>query len=721
MRVVEDATVSGRAPFRVGAVLTAAVAALLSLAQLLFAQEAAPLTAAWLRQARIAGADLPNKMTAGQIDTSLAALAAQNVSVIEADSDLSRFMTDGEFDAKLDLMRRYSAAAHRLGLKVVWYYPVLEVLSPNAKRGRLSMYKAHQDWVQRGLDGKPNVFYGGKGTRTRGTVHWVKDDTESAWMSLHSLYADMFVARIAKIAATGVDGIWLDVPLYSELGALWPDVGPAAAAKFQADTGMAAPNRTDWNDPVWRRWIAWRYQEISNFILRVKGAAKAVSNDISVVVETVTLDYDMATLLGLDGSMLKTASDVIQAWEVDAVSDKTAMRDARPDDWISLIGMAKFAKAASGQKPSWMFTYGKAPDDALLVMAEALAAGNHPYETKIPQMTTTVGAQYRKQMFTWIRQQEARLFASGSAAKVAVYYSPQSRDYLDRAAGTGLYATVKSADKQWWSDDTGDSVYSLTYLAEYRGIIKWLVHNHVPFDIVVRPGADELSRYQAVIAPSLAAISDHDAELLDRYVAGGGHLVVTGPTPAALDEFGSQRSAPILQSLAPSGRPQFSAVTPSVPGAGTAVHTPYLPGKSYLTSGSGAASRAIFELVGRYCGSLLETNADRSIHVELRTAGGETLVHLVNPERLWNKAAPQRRDISISLAIPAGVTVTDVQLTSPEAGPGTARPPSAKAVARTAAKLPYEVNGNRVSFKVPLGLYAMIVVSSRSGAALAGR
>src|SRR5712692_2609067 len=109
VRVVEDATVSGRAPFRVGAVLTAAVAALLSLTQPLFAQEAAPLTAAWLRQARIAGADLPNKMTAGQIDTSLAALAAQNVSVIEADSDLSRFMTDGEFDAKLDLMRHNHA------------------------------------------------------------------------------------------------------------------------------------------------------------------------------------------------------------------------------------------------------------------------------------------------------------------------------------------------------------------------------------------------------------------------------------------------------------------------------------------------------------------------------------------------------------------------------------------------------------------------------------
>ena len=86
---------------------------------------------------------------------------------------------------------------------------------------------------------------------------------------------------------------------------------------------------------------------------------------------------------------------MVQVWEVDAVSDKTGMREAKPDDWISLIGMSKFAKAASGKKPSWIFTYGKEPDDGLLVMAEALAAGNHPYETKIPLMTTTVGASPR--------------------------------------------------------------------------------------------------------------------------------------------------------------------------------------------------------------------------------------------------------------------------------------------------------------------------------------
>ena len=675
----------------------AALIAVIFLASPPAAQEApAPLTAAWLGQARIAGADLPRNMTAAQIESSLAALAAQDVSVVEADSDLSWFMTDAEFEAGLELMRRYTAAAHRLGLKVVWYYPTLEVLSPDAGRGRPSMYQAHPTWVQRGLDGKPNVFYGGKGPR--GRVHWVTQGTESAWMSLHSPYPDLFVGRIEKIAATGVDGIWLDVPLYSDLGADWPDAGKAAAAKFKVDTGMAAPRRVDWADPAWRRWIAWRYREMTSFILRVRDAAKAGSSGISIIVETVTLDYDMATLLGLDGSLLKTAPGVIQAWEVDAVSDATAMRGAQPDDWISLIGMSKFAKAASGGKPSWMFTYGKEPDDGLLVMAEALAAGNHPYETKIPQMTTTVGTAYRKRMFSWIKQQEMRLFGSSSAARVAVYFSPESRDYLDKAAGTGLYATVKRGDQAWWSDTAEDSVYSLAYLAEYRGIIKWLAHNHVPFDIVVRADRDELARYEVVIAPALAAISDAAARTLDRYVAEGGHLVVTGPAPAALDAFGGRRSAPILQSLAAS-----TPASRSPPG-GSAVHEPQLLGKSYLVSGAPAAARALGELINRYSRSPLTTDAGESVHVELRQRGDETLLHLIDPERLWNRKAPERRDVSVALAIPAGTTVTAVELTSPETGP---------------TSLPFHLDGDRVAFNVPLKSYAMVVVERRAGPAKA--
>jgi len=678
------------------AALIVVAALLLFGPRLLFAAAPQMPAASWIGTARIAGLELYADMPDSEINDRLAALVAQGVSVVEADSDLSNYLTDDEFEKELALMRRFNAAVHRSGLKVVWYYPPLEVLSPNGLTSPRSMFKEHPDEVQIGLNGKPNVFYG-----NQERVHWVEPTTESAWMSLYSPYVETLIGRIKRVAATGVDGLWIDVPLFNDIGAAWADLSPKAAAKFRSDTGLAAPTKVDWADPVWRRWIAWRYEEIAGFVHRIAAAARSVSPDVAVIVENVTIDNNSATMLGLDGSMFKTSAEIMQVWEADVLSDTRGMRDAQADDWISMIGMAKFAKAASGTKPSWMFTYGEQPDDGLLVMAEAIAAGNHPYEAKTPKMATTIGASYRRRIFTWIKEQERRLFASSSAAKVAIYYSPESRDYVDKAEGTGIYATTKVNDRYWWSNVPSDSVHQRTYLAEYRGMIKWLVQNHVPFDIVVRPDSDELGRYNVVVAPALTAISDRDAGLLDAYVAGGGHLVMTGPGPASLDALGATRSTPALASLGRNGSWQVTGLT--VPGKsnGTAVHASELLGKAYLASASSDAGAAISALMHPYSPAQIEIDQGASIHVELRSAGNEMLVHLIDPERLWNKSAPKSREVEVALDIPAGVSVTGVAVTSPAGPPAVTAP------------IPYEVVGGRLLIKVPLTAYAMVVISTQ--------
>ena len=91
--------------------------------------------------------------------------------MVEADSNLSDFLTEAEFEAELRFMRQYVRTAHRLGLKVVWYVATLEVLSVQAERGDNIVSKAHPDWLQRGLDGKPNVYVG-EPPGTLGSVHW---------------------------------------------------------------------------------------------------------------------------------------------------------------------------------------------------------------------------------------------------------------------------------------------------------------------------------------------------------------------------------------------------------------------------------------------------------------------------------------------------------------------------------------------------------------------
>src|SRR5215813_10484891 len=95
-----------------------AIVSLLASRDRVSGQETSTVAAAsWIAHARIAGAELFVEMTPDEIAENLSALADQNVSVIEADSSLSRLLTDKQFEAEIALMRRYCEAAHRLGMK----------------------------------------------------------------------------------------------------------------------------------------------------------------------------------------------------------------------------------------------------------------------------------------------------------------------------------------------------------------------------------------------------------------------------------------------------------------------------------------------------------------------------------------------------------------------------------------------------------------------------
>jgi uncharacterized membrane protein YgcG len=650
----------------------------------------------WAKTAKLGGAALYVGMTPEEIEQVLSNMVAQKVTVIEADSELSNYLTDAQFEQELTLMRSVAAAAHLRGLRVVWYYPTLEVLTPNGKNLEHTMYKDHSDWIQISLDGQPNVFYGGDGR-----VHWVEKDMESAWMSPESPYKEYFISRVQKIAATGIDGLWADVPLFNDISVKWAGFNPYAIAKFQADTGLEAPEAEDWTNPTWRRWIAWRHQEIAQFLRDVASAGRAVNPEFPLIVETVTLDYNAATAIALDGADLKNSEGITHVWEIDALSDSNAMRASQEDDWISLIAMNKFGRAASGAKPSWVFTYGQLDDDAELVMAEALATRNNPYETKIPEMTTTVGADYRTRMFGWAQKNSPYLFEAVSGARVAVLYSSPSRDFVDQAAGVGLYTDTTSSDALWWSTDQIDSAYERQYLAEYRGMVKLLVHEHIPFDSVVRPDLAELSSYETVILPDIEAISDAEADILRQYVQNGGHLVVTGPNPTGLDEYGTARSEYALANVLGFGKSDsLPAETQNSYGRGTVLFFSTMLGKPYFVNNDASAHQKLVAAIQATSTIPLTTTADRRVHFELSQLGEKTILQFVNFIGVDGSFSVMPTTFSVSLDIPAGKQVTGVALTSPDSPNTPALDP-----------IPYTASNQQVSFDVALNQYALVVVS----------
>ncbi|EDM68710.1 putative surface layer protein [Moritella sp. PE36] len=652
----------------------------------------------WAKTAKLGGAAVWSGMTQGEIDLLLSNLQAQKVSVIEADSSLSNYLTDAQFELQLSLMRTFVNSAHKRGLRVVWYYPSLEVVTVNGKNISQTMAKEHPDWIQIGMNGTPNVFYGGGGQ-----VFWVEKDDESAWMSPSAPgYRNYFLDRVRKIVATGIDGLWVDVPIYADFGPTkWSGFNTHAVAKFLADTGFTAPAVENWDDPVWRRWITWRHEELARFLSDVTTAARSQDPEFPIFAETLPTDYNGATIYGLDGSYLKHIEGLTHVWEVDTMSNTVGMRNAQEDDWISFISAFKYTRAASGEKPSWVFNYGKQVDDAGLVMAAALATGNNPYELQVPEMTTTVGAAFRTRMFDWAQKYSPYLFEAQTGARVAVLYSSPSRDYVDKYQGLGMFTTWESGgDPLWWAGDAIESAYQRQYLAEYRGMVKMLVHEHIPFDSVVNPAdVEELSRYDVVILPNVEAISNSEAAILRQYVTNGGNLLVTGPNPTGLDRYGTSRSDYALAELLGfnNNEPLPAEHEMLHPNGGKVSFFSALLGKAYFVSNNSSALQILSSRILASSTLLLTTNADRRVHFELSHLGDETVLQFVNFIGVDGSFSLVPTTFSTSLNIPAGKQVTGVALTSPDQ-------PALSPIA-------YTVSNQKVTFNVSLSQYALVVVS----------
>jgi hypothetical protein len=89
-----------------------------------------------------------------------------------------------------------------------------------------------------------------------------------------------------------------------------------------------------------------------------------------------------------------------------------------------------------------------------------------------------------------------------------------------------------------------------THQDEYRGWFRFLVENHVLFDVIRLDAAVDADwrGYGTVIVPGVDAMSDALAEKLDRFAEDGGALVVTGQS-GFRDATFDPRPVPALKSL----------------------------------------------------------------------------------------------------------------------------------------------------------------------------
>ena len=534
-------------------------------------------TSDWLRTARIATAwDDPN---AEDWPDGVAKAVAGGANVILcwvsfSDSYPGRILNPGPGLIGLQSGVEY-VHTHFPGVHIIVYIAPFEMGTLNSDMdmdgvdddGQGSAYTDHPDWLQVGVDSRLAVFYGSM----PGMPFWVGPTEEDVWLNPDAPeYRDVIMSLAGQIAATGVDGVWFDVPfLRTNFGDGWTDqwatVDSVSRALFSSETGYSLPKQPfspEWEASNWQAFIAWRYTQTNRFISDFNAVLKAVNPDCKLIIETS---------VGPEVSMTQKGSSPL---DLPAVCEATAHEFGGPWAagkyfiWPAMLATLRFWGDLDEGHPPWLLSYVQkdqphTADVARLHAATVVTGGFHYYTSGEQGMTSTPDLEFRRELFEWLRRCGDIYYEANwePYADVALIFSGRTMDYLDRGS--------------WESEHA--------YHDAWRGMAMLLLESNIPYRVISETELDSLTAFRAVVSPLFGCMSSGQVMALREYVAGGGVLVATGET-SLFDEWGRQLTDFQLSDVfgVNSSEVEEGEVYVNAYGSGQCVYTSDVPGREYF-------------------------------------------------------------------------------------------------------------------------------------------
>jgi hypothetical protein len=426
---------------------------------------------------------------------------------IEVDNDIpGRYESFVNPEEKLKAIREVAEKAHAAGNRAFVYIAGTECITANADKTPHTLAKEHPDWLQRKITGEPAIFGGG-------SAFWIRKGDEDVWVSPYATaWRKTYMGRVRQIAATGIDGIYVDIPYWMTHFDGWEDTWASfddyTIAAFQKATGLNAKRDVklgDFSDPNFRKWVNFRIQTITDFMQEIDQNAKAVNPSIKTIPEIYPGIEQEATRVGADVYSLYGVVDAI-AHEYEFGNGDHMASGRTPIDWFNYqVGMHSFRAFAQG-KATWILNYSWDGDKKVdrreammnLAMSEIMAGANF-WDAPGHSMAGSNDLPTRRKVFSWIKAHEDAFYDARTAiAPVGVYFSPETRNYF--------------------ADD---------FLTSYRGILILLMQKHLEFQVVTPRTLAEFQGH-TLILPNVRVISEGERTLLRKYVDSTKTLVITG-------------------------------------------------------------------------------------------------------------------------------------------------------------------------------------------------
>ena len=506
----------------------------------------------WTHFVRIGGYGL----SLDRVDAIIKDATDSHVFGIETDNDIpGRYESFLDPAEKLRAIQAVAQKAHAVGNYAYVYIAGLECITAHADRTPHTLFKDHPDWVQRKLTGEPAVFGGG-------TAFWIAPGDEDVWISPYaSEWRKIYMERVRQIAATGIDGVYVDIPYwmthFDGWEKSWASFDDYTVAAFKQKTGLDA--RTDiklgdYNDPGFLEWIDFRVEAITDFMSEINQNVKAANPRCMTIAEIYPGIEEGSPRVGSDVYRLYPVLDAI-AHEYEYGRGDHMAASRTPLDWFGyMTGMYAFRSFASG-RASWMLNYSwdgnKRVDrrEAIknLAMAE-LMAGANVWDTRGHVMSGSNDLDTRKMIFQWIASHEKTFYSPRIPVRpIGVYFSPKTRDYFPEE-----------------------------FIESFRGMMYLLLQSHLEFQIVT-PRDMQAFRGEELILPDVRCLSGPELDWLQGLVRNGKALLVTGESGKYDEKRRPRTENPLHKLLGITGpaREQASAAPPRF------IYAPQCPGKAY--------------------------------------------------------------------------------------------------------------------------------------------
>jgi hypothetical protein len=515
---------------------------------------------------------------------------ASDVFGIEVDNDIpGRYESFLQPQEKLDAIHAVAEAAHQANNYAFVYIAGTECITAHGDQVAHTLAKDHPDWLQRKITGEPAIFGGG-------TAFWIRPGDEDVWVSPYAPeWRKTYMERVRQIAATGIDGIYIDIPYwmthFDGWENTWASFDDYTVAAFKQQTGLDAKRDLklgDFSDPAFQKWVTFRIQTFTDFLAEISRNAKSVNPKIKIIPEIYPGIEEEAVRVGADVYSLYGVVDAI-AHEYEFGNGDHMASARKPLDWFRYqVGMHSFRAFAQG-KATWILNYSwdgdrkVAGSEAMiresmmnLAMSQIMAGANF-WDAPGHSMAGSNDLPTRKKIFSWIAAHEKTFYLPRAPIDpIGVYFSPNTRNF--------------------YADD---------FIASYRGILILLMQKHLEFQIVTpRTLAD--FRGKTLVLPDVRVLSEDEKKWLRNFAAQGNRLVVTG-----MDSTGIEKSENLAR-------------------------FPACPGKAYNTTlekdfeqATPDSEHAFFEALRG--GKVVEVKAGPDVATSVaRTSDGHISVYLAN-------------------------------------------------------------------------------------------